>query len=245
MASCVVTGASRGIGLGIASHLAASGRFVVAIARSAGAELEAAARAAELSGAGRIAFVQADLARIEALPALVRRIRKEFGPIGALVNNAGIGPESLLATMPDDRIAEVLRLNVEAPIVLTKYVVRAMMADAIAGRVVNVSSIVATTGYKGLSVYSASKAALEGFTGSLAREIGRLGITVNAVAPGFIDTAMTRGLSEQERERIVRRSALGRAPDPEDVARAVEYLLGEGGRCVTGSVMTIDGGTTA
>jgi 3-oxoacyl-[acyl-carrier protein] reductase len=123
-------------------------------------------------------------------------------------------------------------------------VVRNMMADG-GGRIVNVSSIIAFTGYNALSVYAATKASMIGFTRSLAREVGRLGITVNAVAPGFVDTDMTRGLGGEDRERIVRRSALQRLAEVEDVANAVDFLLGEGGRNITGTVMTIDAGSTA
>jgi 3-oxoacyl-[acyl-carrier protein] reductase len=119
-----------------------------------------------------------------------------------------------------------------------------MMADG-AGRVINMSSIIATTGYNGLSVYGATKAAASGFTRSLAREVGKLGITVNAIAPGFVDTELTQGLSEAQRKRIAGRSALRRLPEAEDVARMVEYLLGDGGRNITGSVLTIDAGNTA
>jgi 3-oxoacyl-[acyl-carrier protein] reductase len=127
---------------------------------------------------------------------------------------------------------------------LTKYVARSMMVER-KGRIVNIASIVAATGYSGLSVYSATKASLVGFTRSLARELGQLGITVNAVAPGFIETAMTDELSAEEREQITRRSALKRMAEAEDVARSVEFLLGPGGRNITGIVLTVDAGNTA
>jgi 3-oxoacyl-[acyl-carrier protein] reductase len=131
-----------------------------------------------------------------------------------------------------------------SPIVLTKYVARQMMADG-AGRIINMSSVIGATGYNGLSVYGATKAATTGFTRSLAREVGRLGITVNAIAPGFIETELTQGLSENQREKIAGRSALRRLAGVDDVARMVEYLLGDGGRNVTGTVFTIDAGNTA
>jgi 3-oxoacyl-[acyl-carrier protein] reductase len=118
------------------------------------------------------------------------------------------------------------------------------MADG-AGRIVNISSIIASTGYNGLSVYGATKAAATGFTRSLAREVGKLGITVNAIAPGFIDTELTLGLSDEDRQRIVGRSALRRLPEADDVASMVEYLLGDGGRNITGTVLTVDAGSTA
>jgi 3-oxoacyl-[acyl-carrier protein] reductase len=122
--------------------------------------------------------------------------------------------------------------------------VRHMMADG-AGRIINMSSIIASTGYNGLSVYGATKAAATGFTRSLAREVGKLGITVNAIAPGFIDTELTGNLGDAQRKRIAGRSALRRLPETADVASMVEYLLGDGGRNITGSVLTIDAGNTA
>ena len=146
--------------------------------------------------------------------------------------------------MHNSQIDALLRLNVLSPVILTKYIVRQMMADG-AGRIINMSSIIATTGYNGLSVYGATKAAAAGFTRSLAREVGKLGITVNAIAPGFIDTELTENLPEQARNRIAGRSALRRLPECDDVARMVEYLLGEGGRNITGAVLTIDAGNTA
>jgi 3-oxoacyl-[acyl-carrier protein] reductase len=146
--------------------------------------------------------------------------------------------------MHNSEIEALVGLNILSPIILTKYVVRQMMADG-AGRIVNISSIIATTGYNGLSVYGATKAAATGFTRSLAREVGKLGITVNAIAPGFIDTELTQDLAEEQRKRIAGRSALRRLAAPDDVARMVEYLLGDGGSNITGTVMTIDAGNTA
>src|SRR2546430_3297217 len=127
--------------------------------------------------------------------------------------------------MPNSQIEQVVRVNTLSPIVLTKYVVRAMMADG-GGRIVNVASIIGFTGYSGLSVYGATKASMLGFTRSLAREVGRMGVTVNSIAPGFLDTDMTQRLDDEHRQQIVRRSALRRLPEVDDVAGAAEVLLG-------------------
>jgi 3-oxoacyl-[acyl-carrier protein] reductase len=244
MHNVVVTGGSRGIGLAIARRLAAAGYNVIAVARRESGELNEAISEVAKQGTGGLHFKACDLSEIDAIPSFVKSLRDEFGAIYGLVNNAGIGTEGLLATMHNTEIEALLRLNVLSPIVLTKYVVRQMMADG-AGRIVNMSSIIATTGYNGLSVYGATKAAATGFTRSLAREVGKLGITVNAIAPGFVDTELTQSLSEDQRKRIAGRSALRRLPETDDVARMVEYLLGEGGRNITGSVLTIDAGNTA
>jgi 3-oxoacyl-[acyl-carrier protein] reductase len=243
MDNVIVTGASRGIGLAIASKLAASGYGVIAVARRTGDELEAAIGASQRES-GSLEFAALDLSEIDAIPEFVRRLRRDKGPIYGLVNNAGIGTEGLLATMPNSQIEALLRLNNLSPIVLTKYVVRGMMAEG-RGRIVNLSSIIASTGYNALSVYGATKAAMIGFTKSLSREVGRLGITVNAIAPGFIDTEMTRGLDETQRKRIADRSALRRLAEVEDVANMTAYLIGEAGRNITGAVMTVDAGSTA
>src|SRR6266550_3441211 len=224
MRNVLVTGGSRGIGLTIARRLAASGDYnVVAVGRR---ESEDLGRAIREAGANRLHFRAFDLGQTDKIPAFVKELRDAFGAIYGLVNNAGIGTEGLLATMRNSEIEALLRLNVLSPIVLTKYVVRHMMADS-AGRIVNISSIIAATGYNGLSVYAASKAAAAGFTRSLAREVGKLGITVNAIAPGFVDAELAGSLDDDGRRRIADRSALCRLPEADDVASMVEYLLGE------------------
>lgn len=229
--------------MAIARRLAAGGYRVIAVARRGGAELDDAIVAAA-TNAGEICFKAFDLSEVDAIPAFAKELRGEFGAIFGLVNNAGVGTEGLLATMHNSQIEALVRLNVLSPIILTKYIARQMMADG-GGRIINMSSIIATTGYKGLSVYGATKAAATGFTRSLAREVGQLGITVNAIAPGFIDTDLTSSLSEGDRERIAGRSALRRLAKPDDVAAMVEFLLGEGGTNITGTVHVIDAGNTA
>jgi 3-oxoacyl-[acyl-carrier protein] reductase len=241
MRNVLVTGGSRGIGLAISRRLASGGFNVIAVARRESDELRAAITEAKQ---GNLQFRACDLSAIDAIPAFVKQMRDEFGAIYGLVNNAGIGTEGLLATMHNSEIEALVRLNVLSPVILTKYIVRHMMADG-EGRIVNISSIIASTGYNGLSVYGATKAAATGFTRSLAREVGKLGITVNAIAPGFIDTELTQNLGGEGREKIAGRSALKRLPEASDVASMVEYLLGEGGRNITGTVLTVDAGNTA
>ena len=244
MRNVVVTGGSRGLGLGMARKLAASGFNVIALARNGGAALDAAMEEAAAAGCGALRFRPCDLADIAALPGFVKSLRGEFGRLYGLVNNAGLGTAGLLTGMKDEAIESLIRLNVLSPIVLTKHVVRSMMTET-GGRIVNLSSVVSATGYSGLSAYGASKAALSGFTKSLARELGPLGITVNAVAPGFIATDMTEGLDEARLAGIVRRSPLGRLAQIEDVANTVDFLFSEMGRNITGTVVTVDAGNTA
>src|SRR5882724_11149719 len=244
MQNVIVTGGSRGLGLAMAGTLAAAGYRIIALARGNSEELAAASRAAADGGRGAIEFRACDLSDLGQIGPLVKALRADFGPIYGLVNNAGLGTGGVLSNMRDQDIQRLIQLNTVSPILLSKYVVRSMMAHR-EGRIINIASIVAATGYSGLSVYSATKASLIGFTRSLAREVGQLGITVNAVAPGFIATEMTHDLDEPQREKFARRSALHRMPEPIDVARSVEFLLRDGGRNITGTVITIDAGNTA
>lgn len=242
MRNVVITGGSRGLGLAIAKKLAASGYCAIAVARRKTDQIAAAI--AEASQENAIRFVPFDLSEIDKIQSFVAGLRKSFGPIYGLVNNAALGTDGALSLMPNSKIAELVHLNTLAPIMFTKYAVRAMMADG-GGRVVNVASIVAFTGYSGLSVYSATKESMLGFTRSLAREVGRMGVNVNAVAPGFLDTEMTEGMADDQRARVARRSALHRLAAVEDVGNAVAFLLGDGARSITGTVLTVDAGSTA
>ena len=244
MRNVLVTGGSRGLGLGIVRDLAASRHRVLAVARRPSEALDAAAEVAARDGTGEVRFVALDLADVDAIPAMVQEQRRLYGPLYGLVNNAGIGTEGLLATMHNSQIEALVRINTLSPIVLTKYAVRGMIAEG-RGRVVNMASIVGSTGYNGLSVYGATKASLVGFTKSLAREVGRAGITVNAVAPGFIETELTGGLGDAQRTRIANRSALRRLAEVEDVAKAVGFLMSDAARNITGTVLTVDAGNTA
>lgn len=244
MRNVLVTGGSRGLGLAIAAALAGEGYAVIAVARTPTDELSALIAKHDKSGAGRVRFEPFDLAQTDHIAGFVRTLRKTHGSFHGLVNNAGVGTEGILATMPEAQIERLITINTLSPILLTKHIVRTMMADG-GGRIVNMSSIVASSGYKALSVYSATKAALNGFTRSLAREVGPLGITVNAVAPGFIETDLTKGLGEKEAEKIRQRSALRRMARPADVAHAVSYLLSDKAINVTGTVLTVDAGGTA
>jgi 3-oxoacyl-[acyl-carrier protein] reductase len=244
MRNVIVTGASRGIGLAIATTLAASGHAVIAVARKESDEVRAAAADAAAQKRGAIHFRACDLSDTAGLADFVGGVRKEFGPLYGLVNNAGLGTAGVLTMMRDEQIEALLRLNTLAPVLLSKYVLRSMMIER-AGRIVHISSIVASTGYSGLSVYSATKSSLIGFTRSLAREVGQLGITVNTVAPGFVDTEMTHELSGGQREQIMRRSALRRMAEAQDIAQSVEFLLSEKARNITGVTLTVDAGNTA
>lgn len=234
----IVTGTSGGLGGAIAARAVADGFHVVGIARRP--------VAASSVGATDETYkhIEFDLGSIDGIGDLVGDVVERHGKPYALVNNAAVGTDGLLPTMHNSDIEELIRVNVTSPIILTKYVVRHMLS-ARRGRVVNISSIVAQTGYRGLASYGATKSAMEGFTRSLARDLGPRNVTVNTVAPGFLDTEMTSGLGADNLERIRRRSALGRFADVSEVAASVGYLLSDAANGVTGTTITVDAGSTA
>lgn len=240
MKNVLLTGPARGLGLAIARRLTHEGYHVIGVGRRVTDDYS---NLVDAPGNGRATFISYDLSELQGISALISTIVKEHGSLYALVNNAALGLDGLLATMHVSDISKVLRLNLEAPILMAKFACRSMLPIK-EGRIVNISSIIAKTGFNGLSVYGASKAGLEGFTRSLARELGRANITVNCVAPGFMATDMTAALEGEKLASVRRRAPLG-LPDPSDAASAVAFLLSLDGRCITGTTITVDGGSTA
>jgi 3-oxoacyl-[acyl-carrier protein] reductase len=226
----LVTGASRGIGRAIAEELARHGARVVGTATSESG-------AARVPGIGKVLNVR-DAAQTDAL---VETIRAELGDIAILVNNAGITRDNLALRMKDAEWDEVIETNLRAIFRLSRAVMRGMM-KARWGRIINITSVVGAAGNPGQANYAAAKAGVAGMTRSLARELGSRNITVNCIAPGFIDTDMTRALSDESRKALLESIPLGRLGTPQDVAAAVAYLASPGGGYVTGAVLHVNGG---
>lgn len=227
--SALVTGASRGIGLAIAKKLRADGYTVLGTATGD-------AGVASIQAAGLEAAVL-NIADLKSIPGFV----KEHGPFEVVVHNAGITRDNLLLRLDDEAIMQVLQTNLMGAMSLTRACLRGMM-KARCGRVICVGSVVGSTGNPGQTNYAASKAGLQGFVRALAREVASRGITANMVAPGFIDTDMTRVLGDEQREALQKDIPLGRLGQPDDIAAAVSYLCSEGGAYVTGQTLHINGG---
>ncbi|KAA1427482.1 3-oxoacyl-ACP reductase FabG [Nocardioides antri] len=237
----IVTGGSRGLGAGIVQSFLDSGDRVATCSRS---ETQAVKEwETNPDYAGRFLFRAADIADREQSTQFVQAVIDEWGAIDVLVNNAGVARDGILALFTDEDSDTVIDLNLKATIHLTRQVVRNMLAHR-SGRIVNISSIVGLTGYRGLTVYGATKAALDGFTRALARELGSRKITVNSVAPGYLKTEMSHGLDEAQLDQIVRRTPAGRLGDPDDIARAIQFLVDERNDWLTGQVLVVDGGLT-
>ncbi|MCU7845785.1 MAG: 3-oxoacyl-ACP reductase FabG [Candidatus Thiodiazotropha sp. (ex Monitilora ramsayi)] len=235
----LVTGASRGIGAAIADRLAAAGAVVIGTATSEkGADaISERMQAAGQKGKGMVLNVSEQ----GSIDALMEAITSEFGNPTVLVNNAGITRDNLLMRMKDDEWESIINTNLSSVFRLSKAVLRGMM-KARKGRVINISSVVGTMGNAGQTNYAAAKAGIHGFTRSMAREVGSRGITVNSVAPGFIETDMTKELPEAQRKALEENIPLQKLGQPEDIANAVLFLAGESGRYITGETLHVNGG---
>jgi 3-oxoacyl-[acyl-carrier protein] reductase len=235
----VVTGAGRGIGRAIALKFAAEGADVVCVSRTAENSEKV---ANEVRALGRKAWAHAvDVADAASVNAAAEKILVECGKVDILVNNAGVTRDGLLMRMPDADWDTVLNTNLKGAFLVTKAFSRAML-KARSGRIINVASVIGLMGNAGQCNYAASKAGLLGFTMSAAREFGSRGITVNAIAPGFIETDMTADLKPELKEALVKQIPLGTLGQSEDIAHAALYLAAASGRYVTGQVLTVDGG---
>ena len=236
----IVTGGGKGFGLAITQHLLNDGFSVLVASRT---KSEALADV-ENRHADSVYFESFDMSNTSEIHKWCTSVIKRYGVPYGLVNNSAIAHDGILGTMHESQIIETININVTATIILTKYISRQMLREG-TGRIVNVSSIIGKTGFSGLSVYAASKSALIGFTKSLARELGKANITVNAIAPGYMETGMTKEISETHLEQIKRRSALRRLTSTHETASAVVYLLSESAGAITGTTITVDAGSTA
>lgn len=235
----LVTGASRGIGKAIAHALGKQGATVIGTATTeAGAKnISASLEAASIKGRGMVLNV----ADTDSTTQCLKQVIDEFGAPDILVNNAGITRDGLLMKMKDDQWDEIINTNLNSIFRMSKAVIRPMMKKR-TGRIINISSVVGATGNPGQTNYAAAKAGLVGFSKSLAREIGSRNITVNTVAPGFIDTDMTRELSEQQKNSLTSQIPLGRLGSPDEIAAAVVFLASPSAAYITGETIHVNGG---
>lgn len=238
----LVTGGSRGLGAGIVQAYLDAGHVVETCSRSSTEQVEQ--WKADPAVGDRLGFASVDVSDSAAAEQWVREIVERRGRIDVLVNNAGVAREGIMALFDDDSIDDVVDLNLKGTFYVTRAACRPMLVRR-SGSIVNVSSVVGISGYRGLSVYGATKAALDSYTRGLARELGSRGITVNSVAPGYLRTEMSHGLDEAQLGQIERRTPMGRLGEPGDVARATMFLTDPANRFITGQVVVVDGGLTA
>lgn len=237
----LVTGGSKGLGAGIVDAFLGAGYCVATCSRSKTATVEQ--WESDPGTKDRFHFTVADVSNRQDAERYVKEAAERWGRIDVLVNNAGVAREGVIGLFDDEALDQVVDLNLKGTVYVTRAASRVMLARR-SGSIVNISSVVGLSGYRGLSVYGATKAALDGFTRGVARELGSRGITVNSVAPGYLRTEMSHGLDEEQLRQITRRTPLGRLGEPEDVARAVLFLTDPANTFITGHVLVVDGGLT-
>jgi 3-oxoacyl-[acyl-carrier protein] reductase len=237
----LVTGGSKGLGAGLVQAFLEAGYCVETCARTTTDIVRAWEDDPEYKE--RFHFSGADISDPADAEGFVKEAADRWGRIDVLVNNAGVAREGVIGLFADEALDQVVDLNLKGTVYVTRAASRVMLARR-AGAIVNISSVVGLSGYRGLSVYGATKAALDGLTRALARELGSRGITVNSVAPGYLRTEMSHGLDEDQLGQIARRTPLGRLGEPEDVARAVLFLTDPANKFLTGQVIVVDGGLT-
>lgn len=235
----VVSGGSKGLGLSICRALLADGYCVATFSRRSTPDLENLIA----SSGGRLSWEPVDISDEAALAAFLRRTKEKLGRIGYLVNSAGMANEGLLTMMKATDISRMIQVNLEGAIALAQGCAKQMVVGGF-GVIVNVSSVVGIRGFKGVAAYSATKAALDGFTRSLSKELGPAGIRVNSVAPGFMETEMTSELTDQQKARLVRQTPLSRLGVVDDVSSVVKFLLSSDSSFITGQTIVVDGGLT-
>jgi len=235
----LISGGSRGLGAGIVQHFLTLGDKVATFSRGSTGQVEK----WQADYPEQFHFAPLSLTDKSACKDYVRIVEERLGSIDILVNNAGMANTSLLALETDEAIDRLIDLNLKGSFHLTRLVCRSMLSGT-SGRIINISSIVGLSGYRGLSIYSATKAGLDGFTRSLARELGARNITVNSVAPGYLTTEMTKELDSKQTRQIVSRTPMGRLGSPEDVAKVVYFLASDDAAFITGQVIVVDGGIT-
>lgn len=239
----IVSGVSRGLGLALARDLLAQGYGVAGCSTTFGEDLQA---LKDVHG-DKFVWQAVDMADTAAIEAFVGSAVAAFDGqrLWGVVNNAGMSVEGILSTLPVSDIERVLQVNLTGAICLARSALRRMMKTRKPGRIINISSITGMRGYTGLSAYAASKAGLDGFSRALSREVGRIGITVNSVAPGYMKTALSEGLDDKQLDQIVRRTPLGRLCELADIVHLVRFLLSEDAGFITGQTLVVDGGLTS